>query len=47
MVIAEDWEATAMAEHGNFPKCFIIDGFGDNDNWRVGWTDREILIDAA
>ena len=47
MIIAEDWEATAMAKHGNFPKRFIIDGFGDNDNRRVGGTDREFLIDAA
>lgn len=47
MIIAEDWEATAVAKHGNFPKGFIIDGFGDNDNRRVGGTDRELLIDAA
>jgi len=47
MIIAEDWEATAMAKHGNFPKCIVVDGFRDNDNRRVRGTDREFLVDAA
>lgn len=47
MIIAEDWEATALAKHGNSPKFVVTDGFGDNDNRRVGGTDGEFLIDVA
>jgi len=47
MIIAEDWEATAMAKHCNFLKRFIIDGFGDSNHWRVGRADREVLVDIG
>lgn len=47
MIIAEDREATAVAIRCNLLKCFIIDGFGDNNHWRVGRADGEVLIDVA
>lgn len=47
MVIAEDWETTAVAKQCDLPERFVIDGFGDSNNRRVGGTDREFLVDTA
>lgn len=47
MVVAEDRETTAIAKQCDLPERFVIDAFGDDNNGRVGGTDREILVGTA
>lgn len=47
VVVAQHREAAAVAEQGDFAERFIVDGFGDNDNWRVGGTHGEVLVHTA
>ncbi|KAF2979896.1 hypothetical protein EK904_009169, partial [Melospiza melodia maxima] len=45
--LAQHWEAAAIAEQGDFAERFVIDGFGDNDNWRAIWAQPSICAERS
>lgn len=47
MIIAEYWEASSMSKCSDLTKSFIINGFGNYDNWWVRRADSKFLIDIA